>query len=139
VVLIDFWTYSCINCLRFIPYVQAWAEKCKDAGLVVIGVHAPEFAFEKSIANVKAAVGRLGITYPVAPSTTATGRRIISSMRKAAFAIIISARGSMSARSASSSEQRLYQLIRQTGPIRERTFEICFLDPGVHAYAFTFG
>jgi hypothetical protein len=69
---------------------------------VVIGVHAPEFAFEKSIANVKAAVGRLGITYPVAPSTTATGRRIISSMRKAAFAIIISARGSMSARSASS-------------------------------------
>jgi cytochrome c biogenesis protein CcdA/thiol-disulfide isomerase/thioredoxin len=66
VVLIDFWTYSCINCLRAIPYVQAWADKYKDAGLVVIGVHSPEFAFERDIGNVKAAVGRLGITYPVA-------------------------------------------------------------------------
>jgi cytochrome c biogenesis protein CcdA/thiol-disulfide isomerase/thioredoxin len=65
VVLIDFWTYSCINCLRAIPYVQAWADKYKDAGLVVIGVHSPEFAFERDIGNVKAAVGRLGITYPV--------------------------------------------------------------------------
>jgi thiol-disulfide isomerase/thioredoxin len=66
VVLVDFWTYSCINCLRSIPYVQAWADKYKDAGLVVVGVHAPEFALEKSIANVTAAVGRLGISYPVA-------------------------------------------------------------------------
>jgi thiol-disulfide isomerase/thioredoxin len=66
VVLIDFWTYSCINCLRTIPYIQAWADKYKGAGLVVIGVHSPEFAFERDIANVKAAVGRLGITYPVA-------------------------------------------------------------------------
>jgi cytochrome c biogenesis protein CcdA/thiol-disulfide isomerase/thioredoxin len=66
VVLIDFWTYSCINCLRAIPYVQAWADKYKDAGLVVIGVHSPEFAFERDIGNVKAAVGRLGITYRVA-------------------------------------------------------------------------
>jgi cytochrome c biogenesis protein CcdA/thiol-disulfide isomerase/thioredoxin len=66
VVLVDFWTYSCINCLRAIPYVKAWAEKYKDQGLVVIGVHAPEFAFEKNIDNVKKAVGDLGITYPVA-------------------------------------------------------------------------
>jgi thiol-disulfide isomerase/thioredoxin len=66
VVLIDFWTYSCINCLRAIPYVQSWADKYKDAGLVVIGVHSPEFAFEKDIANVKAAVSGLRITYPVA-------------------------------------------------------------------------
>ncbi|MFA5956403.1 cytochrome c biogenesis protein DipZ [Hyphomicrobium sp.] len=66
VVLIDFWTYSCINCLRALPYVEAWAEKYKDQGLVVIGVHAPEFAFEKNIANVKRAVTDLGITYPVA-------------------------------------------------------------------------
>lgn len=66
VVLIDFWTYSCINCLRALPYVEAWAEKYKDQGLVVIGVHAPEFAFEKNIANVKRAVADLGITYPVA-------------------------------------------------------------------------
>jgi cytochrome c biogenesis protein CcdA/thiol-disulfide isomerase/thioredoxin len=66
VVLIDFWTYSCINCLRAIPYVRAWAEKYKDQGLVVIGVHAPEFAFERNVANVKKAVSDLGITYPVA-------------------------------------------------------------------------
>lgn len=66
VVLIDFWTYSCINCLRAIPYVRAWAEKYRDQGLVVVGVHAPEFAFEKSVGNVKKAVADLGITYPVA-------------------------------------------------------------------------
>jgi cytochrome c biogenesis protein CcdA/thiol-disulfide isomerase/thioredoxin len=66
VVLVDFWTYSCINCLRAIPYVRAWAEKYKDQGLVVIGVHAPEFAFEKIIANVRTAVSDLKITYPVA-------------------------------------------------------------------------
>ena len=53
VVLVDFWTYSCLNCLRSIPYVRAWAQKYKDQGLVVIGVHAPEFAFEKSVPNVK--------------------------------------------------------------------------------------
>src|SRR6185312_16178443 len=55
VVLVDFWTYSCINCLRSIPYVRAWAKKYRDQGLVVIGVHTPEFAFEKKIANVEKA------------------------------------------------------------------------------------
>jgi len=66
VVLVDFWTYSCINCVRTVPYVRAWAEKYRDQGLVVIGVHTPEFAFEKSPANVRDAVRRFGITYPVA-------------------------------------------------------------------------
>jgi cytochrome c biogenesis protein CcdA/thiol-disulfide isomerase/thioredoxin len=66
VVLVDFWTYSCINCLRTLPYVEAWAQKYKDHGLVVIGVHSPEFAFEKSPDNVKRAVRDLGVTYPVA-------------------------------------------------------------------------
>lgn len=66
VVLVDFWTYSCINCLRTLPYVKAWAEKYKDQGLVVIGVHAPEFAFERNIDNVKKASRDLGVTYPVA-------------------------------------------------------------------------
>ena len=66
VVLVDFWTYSCINCLRSIPYVRAWAEKYRDHGLVVIGVHAPEFAFERNIANVKNAIATLKIGYPVA-------------------------------------------------------------------------
>jgi cytochrome c biogenesis protein CcdA/thiol-disulfide isomerase/thioredoxin len=66
VVLVDFWTYSCINCLRSIPYIRAWAEKYRDHGLVVIGVHAPEFAFEKNVDNVKKAVATLNIAYPVA-------------------------------------------------------------------------
>jgi len=66
VVVIDFWTYSCINCLRALPYVENWAAKYKDAGLVVIGVHTPEFAFEKERANVEKAVRDLKINYPVA-------------------------------------------------------------------------
>ena len=66
VVLIDFWTYSCINCLRALPYVEGWAEKYRDAGLVVIGVHAPEFAFERDQANVEKAIRDLKISYPVA-------------------------------------------------------------------------
>ena len=66
VVLVDFWTYSCINCLRAIPYVRAWAEKYAAHGLVVIGVHTPEFAFEKSVGNVRNAVSDLKIPYPVA-------------------------------------------------------------------------
>ena len=66
VVLVDFWTYSCINCIRTIPYVRAWAEKYKDQGLVVIGVHAPEFAFEKNVDNVRKAIADFQINYPVA-------------------------------------------------------------------------
>jgi cytochrome c biogenesis protein CcdA/thiol-disulfide isomerase/thioredoxin len=66
VVLVNFWTYSCINCLRSLPQVGAWAKKYRDQGLVVIGVHAPEFAFEKNIDNVRRAVSDLGVTYPIA-------------------------------------------------------------------------
>ena len=66
VVLVDFWTYSCINCLRTLPYIRAWAEKYRGQGLVVIGVHAPEFAFEKDIDNVRQATKDLGVEYPVA-------------------------------------------------------------------------
>ena len=66
VVVIDFWTYSCINCLRSLPYVKAWDEKYRMDGLVVIGVHAPEFAFEREPANVQRAIKDLGIRYPVA-------------------------------------------------------------------------
>jgi cytochrome c biogenesis protein CcdA/thiol-disulfide isomerase/thioredoxin len=66
VVLIDFWTYSCINCIRSIPYTKAWSARYKDQGLVVIGVHAPEFAFERDAANVRKAVRDFGIRYPVA-------------------------------------------------------------------------
>jgi cytochrome c biogenesis protein CcdA/thiol-disulfide isomerase/thioredoxin len=66
VVMVDFWTYSCINCLRALPFVESWYEKYKDHGLVVIGVHAPEFAFEKDPDNVRRAVADLKVTYPVA-------------------------------------------------------------------------
>lgn len=65
VVLIDFWTYSCINCLRTLPYIKSWYEQYKDKGFVVIGVHAPEFDFEKSKANVEKAIRRFEIPYPV--------------------------------------------------------------------------
>jgi len=66
VVLVDFWTYSCINCIRTIPYVRSWAEKYRDQGLVVIGVHSPEFAFEKRVDNVRQAIDKFQIGYPVA-------------------------------------------------------------------------
>lgn len=66
VVLVDFWTYTCINWLRQLPYVRAWAEKYRDQGLVVIGVHSPEFAFEKNLANVDWATKKMRIEYPVA-------------------------------------------------------------------------
>jgi len=65
VVLIDFWTYTCINCLRALPYVKAWDAKYRAAGLVVIGVHTPEFDFEGDKANVEMAVRKYGIHYPV--------------------------------------------------------------------------
>ncbi|HYX56068.1 MAG TPA: thioredoxin family protein, partial [Nitrososphaeraceae archaeon] len=65
VVLVDFWTYSCINCIRTIPYLVDWNEKYADKGLVIVGIHSPEFEFEKNIDNVKAAVQKYGIKYPV--------------------------------------------------------------------------
>jgi thiol-disulfide isomerase/thioredoxin len=65
VVLVDFWTYSCINCIRTIPYLVDWNQKYADRGLVIVGVHSPEFEFEKNIDNVKAAVKKFGIKYPV--------------------------------------------------------------------------
>ncbi|WP_429950401.1 cytochrome c biogenesis protein DipZ [Comamonas sediminis] len=65
VVLVNFWTYSCVNCLRTLPYVNAWAQKYADRGLVVVGVHAPEFAFEKDRSNVEKALQQLKISYPV--------------------------------------------------------------------------
>ena len=65
VVLVDFWTYSCVNWLRTLPYVGAWHERYRDRGLVVVGVHAPEFGFEHDLDNVRRAVAELGVGYPV--------------------------------------------------------------------------
>jgi thiol-disulfide isomerase/thioredoxin len=65
VVLVDFWTYTCVNWLRTLPYVSAWAERYRDRGLVVVGAHAPEFGFEHDLVNVRRAVAELGVDYPV--------------------------------------------------------------------------
>ncbi len=65
VVLVDFWTYSCINCIRTIPYLNDWYDKYSDKGLVIVGIHTPEFEFEKNAENVKSAVQKFGIKYPV--------------------------------------------------------------------------
>ncbi len=66
VVLVDFWTYSCINCIRTQPYLKAWDERYRDRGLTIVGVHSPEFPFEKDAGNVEQAIERAGIGYPVA-------------------------------------------------------------------------
>jgi thiol-disulfide isomerase/thioredoxin len=66
VVLVDFWTYSCINCIRTFPHVQGWWDRYQDHGLVVVGVHTPEFRFERDAANVQAAALRHNLTYPIA-------------------------------------------------------------------------
>jgi thiol-disulfide isomerase/thioredoxin len=66
VVLVDFWTYTCINCIHVLPYVKTWNEKYKDQGLVVVGVHTPEYSFERDTDNLQKAIKRFGITYPVA-------------------------------------------------------------------------
>lgn len=66
VVLVDFWTYSCINCIRTFPHLKSWYEKYKDDGFVILGVHAPEFLFEKKLENVRSALTQYGLTYPIA-------------------------------------------------------------------------
>jgi thiol-disulfide isomerase/thioredoxin len=66
VVLVDFWTYDCINCQHVLPYVKGWHRKYKDQGLVVVGVHTPEYGFERNLDNLKAAVRRNAISFPVA-------------------------------------------------------------------------
>src|SRR5205823_9558730 len=66
VVLVDFWTYSCINCLRTLPYLEAWDARYRKDGLVIVGVHSPEFAFEHVVSNVRGAIHKLGVRYPVA-------------------------------------------------------------------------
>src|SRR3954463_3634372 len=66
VVVVNFWTYTCINWLRQLPFVRAWAEKYKDQGLVVIGVHTPEFEFEKNLDNIGRAASEMRVNYPIA-------------------------------------------------------------------------
>ena len=84
VILVDFWTYTCINCIRTLPYLKAWDEGYRDSGLTIVGVHTPEFPFERDAGNVGDAIDQNGLRYPVAqetttppgtPTATSTGRR----------------------------------------------------------------
>ena len=112
VVLVNFWTYTCVNWLRQLPYLRAWAGKYAGPGLVVIGVHTPEFAFEHDVDNVRRAVKSCGSTtrsrsttttrYGV-PSTITTGPPCTSPTRRGVSGIIISAKASTSSRKWSSS------------------------------------
>ena len=107
VLLVDFWTYTCINWLRTLPYVRAWAQKYQQ-GLIVIGVHTPEFPFEYNTDNVRRAVQQMRIEYPIVidndysiwRSGISIGRRCTCSMRAGGFASISSARASTRPRSA---------------------------------------
>ena len=85
VVLVDFWTYACINCLRTLPHVNRWADTYRDQGLVVVGVHTPEFAFERSAANVQAAIKRHGVRHPVAMDNGYTSQSAFTAMFKKHF------------------------------------------------------
>ena len=116
--LVDFWTYTCINWLRTLPYVRAWAQKYKQ-GLVVIGVHTPEFGFEQTSTTSVARCSQMRIDYPSrsttttrsgARSTTTTGRRSTSSTRGAGFGTITSARASTS-----ESEKVIQRLLAEAG------------------------
>jgi cytochrome c biogenesis protein CcdA/thiol-disulfide isomerase/thioredoxin len=136
VVLVDFWTYSCINCLRAIPYVRAWDEKYRDQGLVVIGVHAPEFAFEKNIDNVRKAVADLEIRYPVSLDNNYTNSlacqeeyrpAIISSTRRAASVITISVKVT------DGSERVIQQLLKEAGTATSKTELVSVRASGAEA------
>jgi thiol-disulfide isomerase/thioredoxin len=208
VVLTSFWTYTCINWLRQLPYLRAWADKYSGHGLVVIGVHTPEFWFERDAGNVRRAVHEMRIDYPVATDNERTenfaspggavpgaphsytapaelglnqwalsgdwtmeeqavtldqpGGRIACRFHArdlhlvmrpadggtpAHFRVLVDGQPPDAAHGddvdgqghGTVTEPRLYQLIRQPGPIADRTFEISFTDPGVQACAFTFG
>ena len=121
VVLVNFWTWTCINWLRQEPYVRGWSQAYRDDGLVVIGVHTPEFSFEHEIDRVRQATKERGIDYPVAVDN---GYEIWSAFDNHYWPALYG---------------RLYQLVRAHDAVRERTLEITFLEPGAESYAFTFG
>ena len=88
VVLVDFWTYSCVNCVNTLPHVVRWYDKYKDQGFVVVGIHTPEFAFEKSTANVQAALKRFDIRYPVAQDNSFATWRAYNNQYWPAFYLV---------------------------------------------------
>jgi cytochrome c biogenesis protein CcdA/thiol-disulfide isomerase/thioredoxin len=119
VVLVDIWTYSCINCVRTLPHVRAWARKYKEHGLVVIGVHTPEFAFEKDLGNVREATRKLGVTYPVVIDNDFTIWKAFNNHYWPAF-YFIDAQGRIRATKVGegeydTSERRIQSLLREAG------------------------
>jgi thiol-disulfide isomerase/thioredoxin len=119
VVLIDFWTYTCINWLRTLPYVRAWAEKYKDHGLVTIGVHAPEFEFEKNIDNVRRAARDMRVEYPIAIDNEYTIWRAFKNQYWPAL-YLVDAQGNIryhhfGEEAYEQSEMRIQQLLAETG------------------------
>lgn len=133
VVAVDFWTYSCVNWLRTLPYVGAWAERYRDRGLVVVGVHAPEFSFEHELDNVRHAVTELGVAHPVViDNDFAVWRSFQNRYWPAQYLVDADGHGVVD-------DPRMYQLVRQDGVVAARHFEITFDGAGVRAYVFTFG
>ncbi len=113
VVLVDFWTYSCINCQRTLPYVRDWHAKYRERGLVVIGVHTPEFAYEKVEDNVRRAMEKFGISYPVALDNDYANWRAYGNQYWPAF-YFIDARGRIRRRHFGEGEyERNEEVIRQ--------------------------
>lgn len=125
VVLVQFWTYSCINCIRTLPFVQTWAGRYRDQGLVVIGVHAPEFAFEHDPANVGRALARFGLTYPIAIDNDFKVWRAFGNESWPGFALA-DAQGRIRYRTAGEgqevlTEQAIRELLAEAGATREPT------------------
>jgi thiol-disulfide isomerase/thioredoxin len=169
VVVVHFWTLTCINRLRQEPYVRAWSQAYRDDGLVVIGVQTPEFSFEREIDRVRRATKERGIDYPVVLDSdyeiwgaldqaggtiayrfeTRDVHLVLSpgAREPIPFRVLLDGEAPGPSHGADVEQGgkgllgdgRLYQLAREHDGARERTLEITFLEPGAEAYAFTFG
>src|SRR5437763_1667102 len=148
IVLVDFWTLTCINWLRTEPYIRAWSQAYRADGLVVIGVHTPEFSFEHELDLVRQAIKEMGIDYPVAADNDyAVWNAFDNNYWPALYFADAEGETPGASHGVDVDEQgnglrregHLYQLVRQHDGVGERTLEIEFLEPGAEAYAFTFG
>lgn len=138
VVLIDFWTYTCIHWRRALPSLRAGHEKHRDDDLVVIGVHTPECGFEQGERRIAYRFPARDVHLVMGPSTRGTPVRFRVSIDRhppgPSRGVDVDADGAGTFR-----EPRMHQLIRQPGPIADREFEIEFLDPGAQVFVFMFG
>jgi thiol-disulfide isomerase/thioredoxin len=138
VVLVDFWTYSCVNWLRTLPYVRAWHERYRELGLVVVAAHAPEFGFEHELDNVQRAARELDVSYPVVIDN---GFTIWRSFDNHYWPAVYLVDGDGRVRFHHFGEGAYEEIERaiQGGLGVDGLFEITFLDAGAGAYVFTFG